>query len=299
MTEQRPLAVNRKDGVLVPKQKWLFDPLFAEGNTYEIELHEPRSTKSHNHYFAAVHEAWKNLPDHIAERHPDSEHLRKFALIKTGWSVNRTIVCESAETAHAVAAAAGSLNESAVVVVQGKVVTIAVARSQKTSGPGAMLADEFHKSKQDVLDYVAGLIGVDPATLSAQVSNSSDGPSQASDRTDTPAASTGIPRPSGDAAGVQYIDEASLLPPDWRDTYVTTMTGPTTRAMSIHTRDHTALQMYAGAKANDAEREWMRRVATLTVKRDRGKLKTGEFEAELERLKAISLAEMMGAKDAA
>jgi hypothetical protein len=298
MTEQRPLEVTRKDGVLVPKQKWLFDRLFAEGNAYEIELHEPRSTKSHNHFFRAVHEAWKNLPDHIAERHPDSEHLRKFALIKTGWSINRTIVCESAETAHAVAAAAGSLNESAVIVVQGKVVTIATARSQKTSGPGAMNKEEFQQSKDAVLDYVAGLIGVDSATLASQVSNSSDGPSQASDRTDTPAASTGLPRPSGDAAGVQYIDEASLLPPDWRDTYVTTMTGPTTRAMSIQTRDHTALQMIVD-KPNEAEREWMRRVATLTVKRDRGKLKAGEFDAELERLKVISLAEMMGAKDAA
>jgi hypothetical protein len=68
--------------------------------------------------------------------------------------------------------------------------------------------------------------------------------------------------------------------------------------MSIQTRDHTALQMIVD-KPNEAEREWMRRVATLTVKRDRGKLKAGEFDAELERLKVISLAEMMGVKDAA
>jgi hypothetical protein len=46
------------------------------------------------------------------------------------------------------------------------------------------------------------------------------------------------------------------LPPDWRDTYVTTMAGPTTRAMSIQTRDHTALQMIVD-KPNEAEREWM------------------------------------------
>jgi hypothetical protein len=88
------------------------------------------------------------------------------------------------------------------------------------------------------------------------------------------------------------------LPPGWRDTYVAAMTAPSTRAMSVQTRDHNALQMIVD-KPNEAEREWMRQVATLTVRRDRGKLKTGEFEAGLARLKAISLAEMMGAKDAA
>ena len=288
MTEQRPLEVTRKDGVLVPKQKWLFDRLFAEGDAYEIELHEPRSTKSHNHFFRAVHEAWKNLPDHIAERHPDSEHLRKFALIQTRWSVNRTIVCESAETAQAVAAAAGALNESALVVVDDKVVTIAVARSQKTSGPGAMNKEEFQQSKQAVLDYVASLIGVDSATLSSQVSNSSDGRSQASDRTDTPAASTGLPRPSGDAAGVPAHDEPSDLSDDWRDVYIQNLSGIRDKAASLLHRHSDAMQMFGGTP-NERELAWMRLAWRLVHRRNESHLKRGEWEVQLEKLMTMPL----------
>jgi hypothetical protein len=161
-----------------------------------------------------------------------------------------------------------------------------------------MSREEFQKSKQDVLDYVASLIGVDSATLSSQVSHSSDASSQAnSDRTDAPAGDDPQPLPNA-SAGASYIEEASVLPDDWRDTYITQLTGPTTRAMSIMTRDHNAIQMI-GDGVNAAEREWMRQVATLTVKRDKGKLKIGEFEAALDQLKTIPLSAIMGAQHAA
>src|SRR6516165_3686228 len=119
MTDPRPIDVTRKDGVLVPRQKWAFDRLFVESGDYTIEIHEPRSKRSHDHYHAAVREAWKNLPEHLAPRFPDPDHLRKWALIKTDWCVERTVVCGNAETANQVAALAGRLDESAVVIVQG------------------------------------------------------------------------------------------------------------------------------------------------------------------------------------
>jgi hypothetical protein len=50
---------------------------------------------------------------------------------------------------------------------------------------------------------------------------------------------------------------------------------------------------------NAAEREWMRRVATLTNRRDKGKLKRGEVESSLEQLKTIPLSAIMGAQHAA
>jgi hypothetical protein len=50
MIVPRPLDVIRKDGMLLPKQRWLFDRLFEEGKEYIIEIHEPRSTKSHNRF---------------------------------------------------------------------------------------------------------------------------------------------------------------------------------------------------------------------------------------------------------
>ena len=281
----------RKDGVLVPRQRWLFDRMFAEGQEYTIEIHEPRSTKSHNHFHAVVNEAWKNLPEEIAKQHPDADHLRKFALIKTGWSIKRNVVCESIETAHAFAAIAGQLNESAVIVVQGPVVTIAVARSQKTTGTGAMNREEFQKSKSDVLDYVASLIGVSSATLTSQVPNSSAGGSSSddnqaaqADRTDKPVAASG-PQPSV-ATGTN--SEASLLSPDWRDVYIQNLSGIRDKPTSLLKRHADAIQM-VGGEPNESELAWMRKVWRLVHQRNEGKLKRGEYDIKIEQLRTAPL----------
>src|SRR3546814_6543664 len=71
------------------------DQHYTVHERYSIAPIEERSQKSHNHYFAAVAEAWKNLPEDVAERFASSEHLRKWALIKAGWRDERTIVCAS------------------------------------------------------------------------------------------------------------------------------------------------------------------------------------------------------------
>lgn len=296
MTAPRPIDVVRKDGALVPKsQRWLFDRMFAEGEEYSIEIHEPVSRKSHNHFHAAVNEAWKNLRESDAAQHPDADHLRKWALIKTGWCIKRNVVCETIEQAYAIAAVAGQLDESAVVVVQGKVVTIATARSQKTTGPNCMSREEFQKSKQDVLDYIAGLIGVDAATLSSQVPNSSDAQSQAnSDRTDTPAGSSG-PQPL--PAGVSYSGEPSKLPSDWFDLYVMTLTKSQNRALSVLSRDEAARKLLG--PPNEWERDIQRRVATWVNKRDLGKIKADEFQAGISAIRAEWVKATKGAKDAA
>ena len=278
-TAPRPIDVTRKDGALVPRQRWLFDRLFEEGKDYTIEIHEPRSTRSHNHYFAAVHEAWKNLPEDLADQHPDSEHLRKWALIKTGWSIKHNVVCESNDKALEVAAVAGRLNESAVIVVQGKVVTIATARTQKTTGPQAMNREEFQKSKQDVLDYVASLIGVDSSTLSSHVSDSSG---IAGDRTDTPAA--GRPH-AAQAAGVNQIVPASLLSDDWRDVYFQNLAGVRDKPCSLLTRHQDAIQMIGG-QPNEFELAWMRRAWRLVRDRNEGDLKPDAYDAAVAELKA-------------
>lgn len=283
MTEARPLDVTRKDGMLVPKQRWLFDRLFAEGQEYTIEIHEPRSDKSHRHYFAVIREAWKNLPEDLSAQHPSPEHLRKWSLIKLGYSIKRNIVCETTEQRDAIAAMAGQLDENAVVLTQGLVVTVFTAKTQKTTGPGAMNRDDFQKSKQDVIDYVASLIGVDPATLSSQVSNSSDAHQANSDRTDTPAGSG----PQNTPAGVSH-SEASLLSDDWRDVYIVSLAGIRDKAASLLTRHAEAMQMLGG-EPNESELAWMRRAWRLVQHRNEGKLKRGEYEAELENLKTMPL----------
>ncbi|WP_316227862.1 hypothetical protein [Bradyrhizobium sp. SZCCHNR3015] len=277
----RPIEVTRRDGVLVPKQRWLFDKLFPADGDYIIEPFEPRSTKSQNHYHAAVNEAWKNLPEDLANQHPDAEHLRKWALIKTGWCIKQNVVCESVDQAIAFAAVAGKLNESAVIVVQGKVVTIATARTQKTTGPGCMNREEFQKSKQDVLEYVASLIGVDASALSSHVSNSSGDSTNGSqaNRTDAPAAKSD---PQSEAAAGALLP--STLKPGWFDTYVITLTQASNRAMSVMSRDELARRNTG--EPNEWERQLQREIATAVNKRDQGKVSADEFHQMISAVRA-------------
>jgi hypothetical protein len=310
----QPLTYRRVGYTLVPRQKWQFDRQFVDGHDYDLIEHEERSSASHTHYFATVNEAWKTLPESQSRRWADATHMRKWFLIKTGWSVDRTICAETEQGAKEIAALAGQLDPSAVIIIQGSVVTVSVARTQK-GGRGGMNKEDFQTSKQAVLEEIAAVLGVDVATLSSQVSHSSGG-SQPADRTDTPAAggphidpaagvsnsnSSGGPAdtpavkdPDTPHAAGANPSEASLLSDDWREVYINTMANPTTRAMAIQTRDTTALQMIGG-KPNATEREWMRQVATLTNKRDKGKLNPGEYAVELDKLKS----QQIGAQDAA
>jgi hypothetical protein len=279
----QPITYRCVAGTLIPKQRWLFDRTFVDGQEYELAIHEPRSTNSHNHYFAAVREAWKNLPEKLSKRYPDPEHLRKWSLIKCGWVIERTVVCGTEAVAAEVAALAARLDESAVVTIYGTTVIIGTARSQKTTGNDAMNKEEFQKSKQAVLEYIAGLIGVDVATLSAQVSNSSEGAARP-DRTDTPAAESG-PHPT--AAGVTH-SEVSVLSDDWRDVYIQNLAGVRDKAASLLTRHTDAIQMIGG-EPNAAELAWMRMAWRLVQKRNEDKLKRGEYDAELQKLKTMPL----------
>jgi protein gp37 len=68
------------------------DAEFVVGDVYQMVVQEQRSMRSHAHYFASVNEAWLNLSESDAERFPSVEHLRKFALIRTGFANSRQLV---------------------------------------------------------------------------------------------------------------------------------------------------------------------------------------------------------------
>ncbi len=60
---------------------------FKPGELYFFEAQQPRRESSHRHYFAALDEAWPSLP-HEYDLEPwaqSREHLRHYALIRTGW----------------------------------------------------------------------------------------------------------------------------------------------------------------------------------------------------------------------
>lgn len=134
------------------------DQHFVVGERYLMTEHQERSSATHRHYFAAIKECWLNLPERIAGDFPTTEHLRKYALIKTGFYDSNSIVCSSKSEALRVAAFSRPVDEFAVVDAIGATVTRYVAKSQSTR---AMGKDEFQRSKTAVLDFLEGLIGVE------------------------------------------------------------------------------------------------------------------------------------------
>jgi len=121
-----------------------------------------RSAVSHSHYFAAVNEAWRNLPEDMADDFPTSEHLRKWALVKSGFRDERSIACSSRAEALRIAAFVRPIDEFAIVVVREAVVTVYTAKSQSLRAMGKA---EFQRSKDGVLDVLAKLIGTSTEDL--------------------------------------------------------------------------------------------------------------------------------------
>ncbi len=160
-----PLLLCTWDGdSLIPAQgfKQRCDELLVVDEKYRVEMREERSINSHNHYFAAIDEAWRNLPELWSERFPTPDHLRRWCLIKAGFRDERTIVAKSNTQARAIAVFVKPLDDYAVCVARDNVVVVWTAKSQ--SGR-AMGKKDFQTSKEAVLRECAELIGVTPAKL--------------------------------------------------------------------------------------------------------------------------------------
>jgi hypothetical protein len=134
------------------------DKQFVVGEVYSIEVVEQRSANSHRHYFAALHDIWLSLPEPMHEQFPTSEHLRKYALVRTGYRNTVQHVCASKAEALRLQAAIKSHVEFEAVTVDGVVVTV---HSPKSQDHRSMDKETFQRSKQDVLDWCSDLIGVE------------------------------------------------------------------------------------------------------------------------------------------
>lgn len=140
------------------------DQQWVVGERYLIEVKQERSAATHNHFFAALTEAWQNLPEIEAERFPTVDHLRRYALIRCGFRDERTIIASSKAEARRIAAFVRPIDEFAIVSVAESAVVVWTAKSQSMR---AMGKDQFARSKDAVLEYVAGLIGTTPEQLTA------------------------------------------------------------------------------------------------------------------------------------
>lgn len=150
------------EGVMKPLRPRRADAFYAVGERYILAPVAQRSDSSHRHEFAWLREAWMSLPDHLAEKFPTPEHLRKWALIRAGYSDSHTIVCASKAEAIRVAAFIRPIDEFAVVVTQGATVTRYTAKSQSKRAMGAR---EFQDSKTKIMDVIARMLGVEPGQL--------------------------------------------------------------------------------------------------------------------------------------
>lgn len=138
------------------------DRAFVVGAVYRLVEEQERSAASHRHYFAQIRTVWENLPDELRQKHPTEDHLRKFALIMTGYSTSMDFPCASRAEALRWAPRIESQNEYAVVTVTDAIVTVTTAKTQNTR---AMNKQEFQASKDAVLAYVSALIGTTPDAL--------------------------------------------------------------------------------------------------------------------------------------
>lgn len=166
MTEAAPQLFVWDAGrsVMVPVRRSVADKTYVDGEDYRLGVIEERSAASHSHYFSALNEAFQNLPDDLAERFSTVDHLRRYALIQSGFRDERSIACASKAEARRVAGFIKPMDGYAVVAVKDAVVVVYTAKSQSYR---AMGKEDFQRSKQAVLDFVSDLIGVSPDDLSS------------------------------------------------------------------------------------------------------------------------------------
>jgi len=147
---------------MIPLNAKAADREYVIGATYRLEHREERSSATHAHEFAWLAEAWRNLPEHLAEIYASPEHLRKRALIEAGWYTEQIIDCGSNAAALRVGSYLRGNDGFALIVIRGPLVAVRTARSQSHR---AMNRQEFQASKTAIMDVVARLIGVSPDAL--------------------------------------------------------------------------------------------------------------------------------------
>lgn len=164
---KQPIHATWDGEAFVPMKRFAkaCDAELVTGKVYCLDTIEERSIASHRQYFAALHDAWVNLPEEYAQEFPSSEHLRKWALIKAGFCDERVHVCANKREAHEIAAFMRPLDDFALIVPFDNLVKCWTAKSQSMKAMGKA---DFQASKSAVLGIVAGIIGVAPDQLGKQ-----------------------------------------------------------------------------------------------------------------------------------
>jgi len=155
-----PNAVFTWDGEAlypIPVHKQRCDDQLVVGERYHMESIEARSHKSHAHYFASLKDMWGSLPEEYGMEPwaQSTEHLRKYALIRTGYCLTQTFTCSSQKEAMRWASNIRGMDEYSITQAQGDVVHLFTAKTQSMKSMGK---DDFQKSKDAVLNFVLTIL---------------------------------------------------------------------------------------------------------------------------------------------
>jgi hypothetical protein len=146
----------------LPRFKRLCDSQFAINEEYPLMIVENRSMASHNHYFAALHEAYQNLAEEYAQEFVNEDHLRSWCLCKAGFCTTDVHVFDTPGDAKKFRMAFKRNMPMAIIKVEGNIVTIYEPESQSMA---AMKKERFEASKTAVLDIAATMARTTPAEL--------------------------------------------------------------------------------------------------------------------------------------
>src|SRR5687767_13427109 len=109
MSDAPPILVRWQGDAFTPANAPMqkrCDQFFVVGETYRIDFREDRSQASHRHFFAAVNEAFKNIPEQFQRDNAIStaDDFRRDALIRNGYADRIDVVGDSKESAQAIVA---------------------------------------------------------------------------------------------------------------------------------------------------------------------------------------------------
>jgi hypothetical protein len=160
----RPVFDYEGDGLFRAEKRfhWQCDQDYVVGLKYRMDVIEERSVNSHSHFFAAVTEAWNNLPEDQTGRFPSPEHLRKWALIQCNYCHTAHKVFSTKQDSLTAAAMLRAADRYSVITVSDNILTVYTAESQSYK---AMGKERFQQSKEKVLELLASMIQVTPKQL--------------------------------------------------------------------------------------------------------------------------------------
>lgn len=139
---------------------------YQKDQTYKLVADERVTEPERGFYFRCVRAAWRTIHED-GDRFPTAEHLRKAALIKCNHYKVRYITCENAKQAERVSANVTDKDEYSVVDLKGNVVAVYTAISQSNK-PGGLTIDEWRRTRDDVMDSLAQMLGVSREVLERQ-----------------------------------------------------------------------------------------------------------------------------------